>query len=167
MRRWVKLFIAYFPVILLSCQVMVNLLSFTFPLAYQAAGFYLNTLFGTNLLFALFMLALTTFLRFCHISKWAALAQCLFAVYLLITKRDDVYNVLFQITVGLLALGATMVTYTRKFPACRLSHFMAFFGLIFATGGNCKEAVNRWDQRVERFKSEQLKKQFQHGRVKS
>src|SRR5678815_1485440 len=81
MNKKVKLFIVYFPVLLISCQVLVDLLAIINQPLYLKWGFYLNTFFGTNVLFAVFLLAFTLMFRFCRISVWAAVAECAFALY--------------------------------------------------------------------------------------
>ena len=55
----IKLFVIYFPVILIIFQVAINVLSFIAPVFYLQNGFVLNTFFGVILLFALFLLAFT------------------------------------------------------------------------------------------------------------
>jgi hypothetical protein len=148
MKKTVKIFIVYFPVILVSGQVLINLLSFLYEPAYKAAGFYLNTFFGTNVFFALFLVAFTWMFKFCSVSKWAALAECLFAINYLVVKEDNLYNISFQIIVGLVAIAATYWNYLKKFPLCRWSLFWNFIGSVISNG-SCKKGLIEWERNIK------------------
>lgn len=148
MRRNVKIFVIYFPVILVSCQVMANLLFFISPDNYNAWGVVLGTLFGTNAMFAVFLVAFTFMFRFCAISRWSACAELLFAAYYLIIQQDDIYNILFQITAGSLAILFTGVHYIRKYPLCNLSLLVSFIKSWLQTGSKTK-AYRIWDKKTE------------------
>ena len=154
----VKLFIVYFPVTLVMLQVLANGLYFIAPEVYNVSGFYLNTFLGTNVLFAFFLLAFTFMFRFCAVSRWAAGAEVLFAMYYLIIQKDDVYNIVFQITVGTLMLIATFWHYIKKFPLCKMSLVAGLLGSVAKTG-SCKKGLEQWDRNV---KSIILKTQRQH-----
>lgn len=145
MRKKLKVFIAYFPVILITGQVITNLLYFIAPEYYSQYGFYLGLIFGTNLLFALFLIGFTFWFRFCSVSRYAAIGQLAFAINYLIVKEDNLYNIMFQIIVGILALLLTFRFFTKKFPLCSLSLFTSFISSLFATG-NCSQALDRWDR---------------------
>jgi len=145
MRKRLKVFIAYFPVILITGQVFTNLLYFIAPDLYQSWGFYLSLAFGTNLLFALFLVGFTMWFRFCAVSRYAAYAQLLFALNYLIIQKDNIYNIMFQIIVGILALSLTFRFFMKKFPLCRMSLFMSFLSSLFASG-SCTQALERWDR---------------------
>lgn len=148
MKRKIKLFVIYFPVILVACQVSVNILYFISPEWYFASGFYLNTFFGTNVLFAVFLVIFTMLFRFCAISRWSAFAELLFALYYLVIQKDDVYNIVFQISSGGFAIVITCIHYVKKFPFCRLSLLISFFSSIFSTG-SCADAMRDWDSKIE------------------
>jgi hypothetical protein len=145
MRKKLKIFIAYFPVILIAGQVITNLLYFIAPEFYSNYGFYLGLAFGTNLLFALFLVGFTYWFRFCTVSRYAAIAQLLFAVNYLCVQQDNLYNIIFQIVVGVLSLCLTFRFFMKKFPLCRISLFISFMSSLFATG-SCTGALDRWDR---------------------
>lgn len=143
MKRKVKIFVIYFPVILLFGQVMANLLYFVSPDLYYKTGFYLNTFFGTNVLFALFLLAFTFLFDFCTISRAAAITQCLFAVIYLIIKEDNLYNILFQIIAGTSVLIGTFWQYIKKFPYCQISLVIGFLSSAISEG-SCSKGYDKW-----------------------
>jgi hypothetical protein len=145
MKKTIKIFITYFPVILIACQVIINLLSFFAPVLYVKAGFILNTLFGVNMLFAMFLLAFTYWFKFCAVSRYAAWAEVLFALNYLIVQQDNLYNIIFQIVIGVLSLLLTFRFFMNKFPLCRISLFISFLSSLFATG-TCAAALERWDR---------------------
>ena len=148
MRKKVKLFVVYFPGILVACQVAANLLYFIDRDLYNASGFYLNTFFGTNVLFALFMVSMTFLFSFCAVSRFAALAELLFAVYYLMIQQDDVYNIVYHITIGTVAILFTAIYYVNKFPFCKLSLLVSFIDSMFSTG-SCEDAFRHWDDKIE------------------
>lgn len=158
MRKKIRIFIVYFPVILVSLQVLVNLLSFIYEPAYKAAGFYLNTFFGTNVLFAGFLVAFTFMFKFCSVSKWAAVAECLFALNYLIVKEDNLYNISFQIIVGIIAIMITYWSYLKKFPLCRMSLYWSWWGSVISNGG-CKKGLLEWERNIESI----ILKKHKHG----
>lgn len=148
MNKQVKLFVIYFPVVLVTLQVLVNLLSFVAPGWYNTAGFYLNTFFGTNVLFAIFLLCFCFMFRMCAVSRWAAGAEVMFAVNYLIVQQDNLYNIMFQVIVGTLAIVATFWHYVKKFPLCNLSLVMGFFGSVLKSG-SCEKGFEEWKRNVE------------------
>ncbi len=144
MKKKIRIFITYFPVILVGLQVIVNLMSFVFPAAYNVAGFYLNTMFGTNVLFAVFLTMFTFSFPFCYVSRYAAIAELAFGVNYLIVKQDNMYNIMFQVIVGILAILLTFRHYIKKFPLCRLSLLITFFGSVIQKG-SCKKGLEKWE----------------------
>lgn len=145
MKNKATIFLSYFPVILVLFQVMANLLFFISRNLYMDLAFYLSTFFGTNVLFALFLLVFTFKLKFCFVSRAAAIAEFLFAIIYLIRQVDDVYNVLMQVIVGSVALVWTFRMYIKKFPLCRLSLFITFLGSVFSSG-SCKKGLDKWEE---------------------
>lgn len=145
MKKQIKIFLAYFPVILIAGQVVTNLMYFILPEYYYAWAFYLNMMFGTNLLFALFLVGFTNWFRFCYVSRYAAYAQFLFALFYIIIQEDNIYNILFQIIVGCAAMVFTFRFFIVKFPLCKLSLLVSFVK-SFAKTGNCEKAIHRWDR---------------------
>lgn len=144
----VRIFIIYFPVILVSFQVLVNLWSFLEPHTYLRLGFYLNTFFGTNVFFAIFLIAFTFSFKFCQISRWGSIAELLFAINFLIVKEDNLYNIFFQIIIGMVAMIGTFWHYLKKFPLCRVSLLISFIGSILSNK-SCKNGLNEWERNIE------------------
>ncbi len=143
-----KLFVIYFPVSLVILQVIGNILYLIKPEWYNSIGFYLNTLLGTNAGVALFFIVFTFSFQFCAISRWAAIAEGLFALNYLIVQQDNLYNIMFQIIVGAVAIAATFWHYVNKFPLCKLSLFTGFIASVIKTG-SCKRGLDNWDRNVE------------------
>jgi len=149
MKSKVNIFLSYFPVLLVTMQVICNLLSFVVSKnTYNQWGFYLNTLFGTNVLFAVFLLFFTFRLKFCSVSRAAAIAEVLFGINYLIVKEDNLYNILFQVIVGSVALVWTFRYYIRKFPLCKMSLMVTFFSSLFASKGDCRKGVDNWERHL-------------------
>lgn len=147
MGKRLKIFTVYFPVMLVAGQVIVNLMYFLFPDAYYASGFYLNTFFGTNVFFAIFLTVFTFKFHFCKVSRYAAVAELLFAVNYMVVQQDNLYNILFQVIVGLLALIATFFHYVNKFPMCRLSLLVRFYKKVIQKC-SCEDGLNEWEKDV-------------------
>lgn len=145
-----KLFIIYFPVILVSCQVVVNLFSFVWYDGYIRAGFYLNTFFGTNVLFAVFLLAFTYWFRFCAVSRYSAWAEILFAVNYMIVQQDNLYNILFQVIVGAIALLLTVHYFVRRFPLCSVALILRFIRTV-TEKRSFSRGLDMWDKRTYHF----------------
>lgn len=139
-----KVFIAYFPVILVSFQVLVNLSYFFYRPFYTALGWHLNAWFGTNILTSIFFLIYTHKYKFCYVSKWAARAEILFALNLYLVSQNELYNIIFQCIVGVIALLITFRHYVRKFPLCNLSLVVRFFKFIFEEN-SCTKGAKRMD----------------------
>lgn len=148
MRRKLMIFVAYSPAIIVGGQVLVNLLSFIWPSGYAAAGFYLNTVFGTNVIFALVLLTLTVLLKFCAVSFWAAIAECLFAINWIIVQEDNLYNILFQVIIGTVSLIAVFWHYIKKFPLCRMSLFVSFIKSVVRKR-SCTKGLEHWDSKID------------------
>ena len=147
MKKYLKIFVIYFPVILITGQVIINLTSFSFPAFYLKAGFVLNTLFGVNFMFALFLLSFTYWFKFCSVSRYAAWAEVLFAVNYLIVQNDNLYNIMFQIIIGILAIILTFKFYIKKFPLCAIALITRFIGSVIRTQ-NCEKAVEMWERKT-------------------
>lgn len=148
MRKSVKVFIIYFPVVLVSLQILVNLFALINRDAYNAVGFYLNTFLGTNILFSFFLLAFTFSFRFCTVSRWSAIAEVLFGLNYLIVQQDNLYNIIFHIIVGTISLWLTYKHFTTKFPLCRISLLHKFFSYTILTG-SCAKGLDIWEQDVK------------------
>lgn len=149
MRKVSKIFIAYFPVMLVAGQVIVNWLYFVARDWYITAGFYLNTFFGTNVFFAVMLVVLTRFMNFCKVSKYAALAELAFAVNFMIVKEDNIYNIVFQIIVGSAALIATLCYYMYKHQQCNFSVGVSFLGNA-VMDRSCQKSLDKFDAKVKK-----------------
>lgn len=147
MKKIANLFIAWFPVSLVLFQVLGNFLYFVDRPFYVEHGFYLNLFLGTNFYFAIFLLVMTLRLGFCSISVWAAIAELAFAVFYAVIKEDNVYNIVFQITVGITALIITFFHFIQRYPLCMASTWVSLWKhLIVACfkKGSCSKGVERW-----------------------
>lgn len=160
MKKAAKIFIVYFPVILVGFQVLLNLMSFVFPQAYMDSGFYLDLMFGTNFLFAFFLIVLTFGFKFCIISRAAAIAECLFALNYAIVKVDNLYNILFQVIVGTIALAVTFLQYKKKFPLCRFSLLTSFLWSVIKKR-SCTKGLEHWDSKIDNIL---LKRHYENDR---
>lgn len=147
MRRYINIFVIYFPVILVTCQVSVNLMYFFAYNTYIKAGFILNTLFGVNMLFAGFLLAFTYWFKFCAISRYAAWAEVLFAVNYIIVHQDNLYNILLQVIIGTLSILLTFRFFIHRFPLCKVALIWSFISSAIERG-SCSAGVELWEQRT-------------------
>ena len=157
-----KKLIVYFIVILVACQVLVDIYALIDHAGYVRAGFYLGAFFGTNLFVAIFFLAFSYSFKFCKISRACAWAEMLFNINFIIVKEDNLYNLLFQIIIGVIALTVTFDFFIKKFPLCRISllwQLILSFGVIF-TGGKCDDVVNNFDSNI---KESLVKKMYPNG----
>lgn len=143
-----KLFVIYFPVILVSGQVLVNLSSFVVPDWYIKSAFYLNHSFGTNILYALMLLRFVFMFRMCAVSRACAFAECAFAVNYAIVQVDNLYNIMFQVIVGTIAIIYTFWHYVKKFPLCNFSYIVGF---VWSTikKGSCQKGVDSWRRDIK------------------
>lgn len=145
--RKIKLFVIYFPVILVTCQVIVNLLYFISFDTYMKVGFFLNLMFGVNIMFAVFLLCFTYWFKFCSVSRYAAWAEILFAANYIIIQQDNLYNILFQIIVGVLALILTFKYFITKFPLCSVALVVRFIKSVTVTK-SCSKGLDLWERKT-------------------
>lgn len=144
----IKKFLIYFPVILVALQVIVNLYALIDRESYNALGFYLNTFIGTNVFFAIFLVAFTFSFNFCAVSRWCAIGECLFAINYLVIQEDNLYNILFQVIVGIIALILTFRHFIKKFPLCDISLFSKFIGFA-CIAGSCSKGLDKWERETK------------------
>lgn len=142
-----KVFIVYFPAVLVACQVIVNGLYFLWPEMYYGSAFYLNHFFGVNMMIGIFFVVFTWGFKFCYVSRWAAVAELLFGFNYMIVQQDNLYNILFQITVGLIALSMTFWYYIKRFPLCRLSLIVSFLQRVIRRR-SCEKGIENWKQYI-------------------
>jgi len=148
----VKKVLVYFPVVLVSLQVLANLYALIDRESYNAIGFYLNTFIGTNILFSFFLLAFTFSFNFCRISRFSAIAECMFGLNYLIVQQDNLYNILFQVIVGVIFLILTYLHFINKFPLCKLSLIHKLFASLLAslfTNGSCAKGIDNYQKNIE------------------
>jgi hypothetical protein len=151
MKRFSKIFISHFAILLVFCQVVVNILGVIESPIYYNYGFYLNTFFGTNILFAVFLVVFTFSYNFCSRSRWCALAELAFAVNYLIVQEDNLYNIWFQILTGTLMLIVTAITIVKVthlqelLKAAKLGFFLKSYKQTF----NCHDAIAKWERELE------------------
>jgi hypothetical protein len=157
MRKASNLLISLFPVILVTAQVLCNILYLIDKPLYISKCFYLNWAFGNGAWVSFIMLLFTFRLRLCFVSRAAAIAECIFALWYIIFQKDDIYNIVMQITVGGIAIMWTLRAIYKKHPLCSFSLLVEFLNSLFKENGNCYQAVERWDNKViEEVKNKNL-----------
>jgi len=148
LKKKIKLFIVYFPVILVASQVLGNSIYFISANTYYNIGVYLNTFLGTNVLFSLFLVCFTFMFKFCSISKWAAIVELSFGIFYLLIQKDDLYNIVYQMIAGSIAVFVTFATYIKKFPFCKMSLFASFMASVFYSKGDCEKAIDIYNEKL-------------------
>jgi hypothetical protein len=106
--------IAYSAVIIVFLQCLANCIYFIDSGVYMANSFWLNFVAGTNGVFPVILLCMAFKFRLCSVSRVAAVAECLMALYYAIVQRDDLYNILVQLTLGVGALVSTVLIYANR-----------------------------------------------------
>lgn len=147
MRKYLKIFIIYLPVILVSGQVLANLMSFVWPEGYADSAFYLNHFLGCNMLFAIFLVAFTHWFRFCAVSRYAAWAELAFGIFFMIVHEDNIYNIMFQIIVGTAALLLTFRHFVKQFPLCSVALVWDFFKSV-TKKRSCSKGLELWENKT-------------------
>jgi len=160
MRMRGKIFMAYFPFVLVCCQFIINCL-FLLGLDNQTFLYYANALFGTNFFFAVFLVCYTQFFYFCRISKWASIAEFLLALDVLFVKNDSTYNLIFQSIILICAIIVTLLSYSDKFPSCLMSLHALFVKKIFKHRFDCVKSLEEFKEDVY---NRNYKKFTHHGR---
>ena len=129
MRMRGKLFMAYFPFVLVSGQFIINVL-YLLGIDNEIFLYYSNALFGTNLGFAVFLVCYTQFFHFCRISKWSAFVEVLLALDVMIVRDETTYNLVFQSIILFAGIILTLLTYANIFPTCLMSLHALFIKKI-------------------------------------
>lgn len=145
MKKPLRIFVIYFPVMLVIGQVLANLSFFLIPEWYFRSAFYLNHFLGINMAIAVFFVVFTWSFKFCAVSRYASVAEFLFGLNYLIIQQDNLYNIMFQVIVGSLAVALTIRHINKTFPLCSMSLFLKFIKKVFQTG-SCEEAYNKWER---------------------
>ena len=147
MKQVGKIFLCYFPVLLVLGQIVIDLLAIFCPSAYIYTGFYLGAFFGTNVFVSMFLVVFVFYFNFCTVSRASAIAELAFALNYLIVQEDNMYNLLFQIIVGTIALIFTIRCYVKKFPLCKISLLYTFMALLIRSG-SCTSAMDSWQKEI-------------------
>jgi Na+(H+)/acetate symporter ActP len=141
--RWLKktseFIITYAAAIIVVLQIIGNMLFFFDKEFYIKNGFILNWAVGTNAFFPVVLFCMSYRLKFCRAGIICAGAEVLMALYYVIVQKDDIYNIIVQITLGLLAIMLTMIIYGR-FKKGRVARFLYYA----VTSNNCEEAVRNF-----------------------
>lgn len=148
MKRFWTILIAYFPLMLLSFQVLADIVYLISFKAYASAYFYLGWSMGGSFLVSLLLIAITERFKFCEVSKWAARAQMAFSIVYFIIREDNIYNIAIQIVIGLVAIAITIYYYKHKFPLCRLSLLLNFIKNVVKER-SCEKGIERYDQEIK------------------
>lgn len=151
-----KIFITYFPIMLLILQTCMNNLALINHTLYDEIAFYLGVFLGTNILYAAFSVCYTFYFNFCSVSRAAAIAQLLFGINYLVIQEDNLYNILFQLIVGSIALLWCLRVFMRKFPKCNISLVKRFLYKFLETQ-SCDKALDLYKKEEL---SELIKKQY-------
>jgi hypothetical protein len=104
-------------------------------------------MFGVNILFAIFLLSFTYWFKFCTVSRFAAWAEVMFAVNYIIVQQDNLYNILFQIIVGALALMLTFKYFIDRFPLCSVALVWRFIKSVLEKR-SCSKGMDLWEQKT-------------------
>jgi hypothetical protein len=97
-----------------------------------------------------------TFLfKFCGVSRICAVAELMFGINYMIIQQDNLYNLLFQIIIGITAILITISLYIKKFPMCNISIMTKFF-VTFFKKRSCTSAM---DQYIDQVKTDFFKNQ--------
>ncbi len=160
MRMRGKLYMAYFPFVLVCCQFIINCL-FLLGLDNQTFLYYANALFGTNFFFAVFLVCYTQFFYFCRISKWAAFVEVLLAIDVIVVRNDNIYNLVFQTIILIAAIMLTLLQYSKVFPTCLMSLHTMFIRKVIKNKFDCVKSLE--DFKDASYKTH-LKKYSHHGR---
>jgi len=156
MRMRGKLYMAYFPFVLVCIQFLINV-ALLLGLDNPEILYYLNAMFGTNFFFAVFLVCYTNFFHFCRISKWASFAELALAIDVMVVKNETTYNLIFQTIIIICAIIATLLYYGDKFPSCMMSLYTMFLKKVIKNGFHCEKALEDFkESRYQIHKSNQL-----------
>lgn len=140
MKRAGLLTIAYFPIALTSAQLIINIL-LMMKAVNVAYLFYLNTFFGVNVFFAVFLVLYTRFFSFCIVSRAAAYAELILAIDVLFVNSEHIYNIIFQSIILFIGVATSLYYYIRKYPTCLVSMQLRFVRLVFKNGFHCEKTL--------------------------
>lgn len=160
LRMRAKLFLAYLPFILVCAQFIVNV---SYLLGVDNPEYLRQTavLFGSNVLFSIFLVVYTHFFHFCRISRWSSIAELFLALDVWIIRDDNLYNIIFQTVILVCGIIATLLSYGEKFPNCMMSLYTMFIKKIVKNGFHFEKALE--DFKDSRYKVHRTK-YLQHGK---
>jgi hypothetical protein len=115
MKERIKIAMIFSPIVLLSGQVLSNLLYMGLPDIYIKLYPILGTFFGFNMIAAILMTSMTYYFNFCKVSRAAAICQIIFGVFYMIFPDKEVYNLLIQVLVGIAALLVTFINFVMQY----------------------------------------------------
>ena len=140
MKRAGLLTIAYFPIALTSAQLIINIM-LMFNYINLSYLFYLNTFFGVNVFFAVFLVLYTRFFSFCIVSRAAAYSELILAIDVLFINSEHIYNLIFQSIILFIGVSTSLYYYIRKYPTCLISMQARFIRLAFKNGFHCEKTL--------------------------
>jgi hypothetical protein len=160
LRMRAKLFLAYLPFILVCAQFIVNV---SYLLGIDNPEYLRQTavLFGSNVLFSIFLVVYTHFFHFCRISRWSSIAELFLALDVWIIRDDNLYNLIFQSILLICGIIATLLSYSDKFPTCLMSLHALFIKKIFKHRFDCVKSLEEFKEDVY---NRNYKKFTHHGR---
>jgi hypothetical protein len=128
MHKLAKIFVSYYPIIILSGIMIVNLIGLINYPWYLENAFWLNCMLGLSFLNTLRDLAMLKLFKFCEVSKYAVYSMVIFVpVYLLIFSiygYEPKGNLAFQLFVGIIAMVLTIKAYIKKYPNCTMTNYI-------------------------------------------
>ena len=104
MKKLLTILVAYSFVIITSVQLLANIIAIFFRSFYDNHWFIIANLVGFSIIYLIPMLAAVFLFKFCAPSRICAIAQLVLAILWLIIQEDNLYNIIAQITIGILAL---------------------------------------------------------------
>jgi hypothetical protein len=134
--RWV---LKYSAIIVIVLQVAANLTFFIDKDFYNSNGFYLNFAAGTNMFIPVVLFCLVFYYNYCAVSRICAGAEVLITLYWVIAQKDDIHNILVQITLGAAALILTIALYSN----IGKNKVVRFF-LHSITESSCARGINKF-----------------------
>ena len=140
MKRAGLITIAYFPIALTSAQLIINLL-LIFNFIDVKYLFYLNTFFGVNVFFAIFLVLYTRFFSFCIVARASAYSELILSANVLFINSEHIYNLIFQSIILFIGVSTSMYYYVRKYPTCLISMQMRFLRLFVKNDFKCEKTL--------------------------
>ena len=150
LKRAGLLTIAYFPIVLTSAQLLINV-GLMFNVIDFKFLFLLNTFFGVNVFFAIFLVLYTRFFSFCIVSRAAAYSELILSANVLFINSESLYNLIFQSVILFIGVATSMYYYIRKYPTCLISMQARFVRLIFKNGFHCEKTLLEMQHKSYQF----------------